>query len=96
MKGGNIVEFIATYWWLWLVVFVASMIYIIFNMVRRIKGESSILRRIRGGSGDSFESDQKAFFAGTEYFFIAALVAYMSGIALVISIIINLINYLKA
>jgi len=78
-------DIIANYWWLWLLSLVLSIGYVMINQVRRMKAMMNAV--------DSKSSNQ-SFFSGLGSFVAAGLVASASALLLVISLIVNLLEYL--
>lgn len=82
-------EFIATYWYLWLVIMVVSGGYAICNQITRMKGFAD--SAIEHDAGSMF----KGFFSNIVSLGISALIAWTGGILLLIAVITNMVTNLK-
>ncbi|HYD93636.1 MAG TPA: hypothetical protein VEB18_04275 [Candidatus Paceibacterota bacterium] len=80
-------DFIATYWYVWAIVLVISIVYATINQVGRFKRVSA---SIESGSADgAFGNVTK----GMGSLVIAGLISWASGILLLIAIVIHAIRY---
>lgn len=102
-------EFIATYWLVWLLALVASAGYALYNQATRVgkvvnagldvlqEGVDTFerkhldVRSAHARTGKLFASARE----GAEKLFVAMLIAGVSGVLLVISIVVNILQYLK-
>ncbi|MBI4992322.1 MAG: hypothetical protein HZB99_03820 [Candidatus Harrisonbacteria bacterium] len=80
-------EFVASWWWLWLLSFVFSSGYVMVNQVRHMRGMVNAV---------DFESGKKSFTSGLGAFAAVGLVAWASALLLVVSLAINLLKYFQA
>ena len=79
--------FIALYWWLWLLLTAVFSGYTLFNQLKRMKG---MLRGVQQGDvGKAFSS----FGSGIATLVVSGLLAGVSGVLLLISIVLNIITY---
>ena len=101
-------ELIANYWWIWLALVVASGGYAVYNQLQRIKSIGNIadgvVTGVLAGMSDpekTYDSvkkvarEVKGFWTGILAFAIAVVISAIGGFLLLISVIINLVNYLK-
>ena len=78
-------DFIATYWYLWLVVMLVGYGYALTNQLRRMKGRMN-------ASISSFENIGNTFFKGIGALFVAAAFGAGGMVMLAIAIIVNIIK----
>ena len=78
-------EFIATYWYIWLVVMLVGYGYALANQYRRMKGMMT-------APMSSFDSVGGSFFKGMGLMFVAAAIGAGGMVMLVIAIIVNIIR----
>ena len=78
-------EFIATFWWVWLIGWIATFGYIGISWLRKAKGMMK---------ADSFNVSFGSFFAGMGGFVIAFIPYAIFSALLVIAVIIHLVKYL--
>lgn len=82
---------IGSFWWLWLLFFLVSLVVVINDQRRRVK---SVMGTFAQG-GDPFKA-MGAAQQGMASTVTAGIVAWVSGILLVLSTIVNLIAYIKS
>jgi uncharacterized membrane protein YhaH (DUF805 family) len=73
-------HFVAEYWWLWLILSVATLLYGGYNQISRMKG------MMRG---------EDVFSKGLVPLFIAAVLHFGFLVLLVVAIVLNVIDYAK-
>lgn len=81
-------DFIANYWFVWLLILVACIAYAIYNQITRFKRVSASM-----SSSLSMDQDIGAFFKGVVPLVLSMLMGWGSGILLVIAIVIHVIRY---
>jgi len=79
-------EFVASYWWLWLVVLALSVGFTAFSHLQIIKGIVS---------SKSFSQVKSSFFSGFISLAITGVIAFVTSILLIVSIVLNIIDYAK-
>lgn len=82
-------EFIGVYWWAWLIGMVIFGGYAIYNQVKRIKG------MMVGGFSRDINLAFSSFRSGILSMVVSLVIAGISSILLLLSVIINLIIYLR-
>jgi len=78
-------EFIATYWYIWLAVMIMGYGYAFSNQLRRMK-------RMMTNPRLSFESSNNQFFKGLGLMFIAAAFGAGGTVLLIIAILVNIVK----
>lgn len=80
-------EFIGAYWWLWLVLMLVFETYAAYNQIKRIRefADKGLPEDVDGAGG--------SFLSGIGSFILAGALTAVFGLLLVLSIIINLIEY---
>ncbi len=81
--------FIAGHWLLWLVLMIVFGGYALYNQLKRMKG------MMKKGLSLDVDGAFGSFFSGTGYFVVAGVLGSGSGMLLLISVIINLVAYLR-
>jgi len=77
-------SFVGAYWWLWLVIFLVSGGYAMFNQLKRMKGMMN-----KGLSGD-VKGAAGSFFSGVKSMIVAGLISSGAGILLAIAVLVNI------
>lgn len=81
-------QFIANYWWLWMILSVCCWVYCFFNQLKRMKEVASTSR-------SNLFDIKKSFFSGQANLIIFGLSGSMLGLLLLIEVVLNIIRYAK-
>ncbi|MCX6744963.1 MAG: hypothetical protein NTX82_05550 [Candidatus Parcubacteria bacterium] len=82
--------FMGSTWWLWLGLAIVFNGYVIYNQIKRMKGMAT------KGFDMDMDGAFKSFFSGMAPFVIAGSLGGLSGLLFLISLIVNIIDYVKA
>ncbi len=84
--------FIGTTWWLWLILMVGFGGYAFYNQIRRMKGMKGMMSN---GIEMDIEGSFKSFFKGVAPMVVASALSSLAGLLFIISIVVNIIDYVK-